>query len=218
MIKFIANKNQSSTIGYFLLLALLCCLLTKTFCLEHSYNLSFSVGAKIRTLLMDLIYKKSLKLSDEARAETQTGEMINLMQVDANSFAEYHRVANILWSGVLDVIISFAVLYAYIGNAVFAGIGALMILVPLNLFFAHKLSIASEKKLEVSDSRMKIINEVLNGIKVIKFYGWEISFEKIILDFKNKEIALLRKCGIFRSSMYVGFGLTSFVVIFLLFR
>jgi hypothetical protein len=57
-------------------------------------------------------------------------------------------------------------LWFYIGNAMFAGVIALAILIPLNSYFANQYSVAQMKKLEISDSKIKIINEVLNGIKV----------------------------------------------------
>ena len=31
-----------------------------------------------------------------------------------------------------------------------------------------------------TDSRINIINEILNGIKIIKMYCWEDSFKKIV--------------------------------------
>ena len=94
----------------------------------------------------------------------------------------------------------------------FSGLAVMILLVPLNSYFAHKFSIAQHKKLIVSDSRIKIINEVLNGIKVIKFYGWEISFQKMINNLKNTELVLLRKCGVSYSIFNFSFGFTTYVV------
>ena len=38
------------------------------------------------------------------------------------------------------------------------------------------------------DARIKTVSEMLNGIKVIKFYGWEMSFKKIIDKIRVDEI------------------------------
>ena len=43
------------------------------------------------------------------------------------------------------------------------------------------------------DSRMKLLNEVLNGIKVIKFYTWEKPFKDLIMKLRSREVAALRK-------------------------
>jgi hypothetical protein len=95
---------------------------------------------------------------------------------------------------------------------VFAGIGVMAIMLPFNSYFANRFSIDQANKLEVSDTRIKIINEVLSGIKVIKFYGWEVSFEKVINKFKNMELHILRNYGISYSIFNFSFGFTTYVV------
>ena len=39
--------------------------------------------------------------------------------------------------------------------------------------------------MERKDERMKLINEVLNGIKVLKMYAWELSF-RVSMVFASK--------------------------------
>mgnify|MGYP002789196774 CR=1 FL=1 len=72
---------------------------------------------------------KSILLSNQSRLKTQTGEIINLMQVNANSFTELARFGNNLWAAPVEIILSFFILYKFIGYAVFAGLGAMLILV-----------------------------------------------------------------------------------------
>ena len=43
------------------------------------------------------------------------------------------------------------------------------------------------------DSRIKLLNEVLNGIKVIKFYAWETPFKELIKKIRGGEVVALRK-------------------------
>lgn len=43
------------------------------------------------------------------------------------------------------------------------------------------------------DDRIKLMNEILNGIKVLKLYAWEISFKEKILQIRQKELNVLRK-------------------------
>ena len=43
------------------------------------------------------------------------------------------------------------------------------------------------------DSRIKLLTEVLNGIKVIKFYTWEKPFTELITKIRRIEVAALRK-------------------------
>lgn len=43
------------------------------------------------------------------------------------------------------------------------------------------------------DSRIKLMNEILNGIKVLKLYAWEPSFAKKVLEIRKNELRVLRK-------------------------
>jgi hypothetical protein len=40
---------------------------------------------------------------------------------------------------------------------------------------------------------LKMMNEVLSGMKVLKLYAWEPSMEKLICDIRIKEVALLKR-------------------------
>jgi ATP-binding cassette subfamily C (CFTR/MRP) protein 1 len=50
-----------------------------------------------------------------------------------------------------------------------------------------------QKKWEINDLRIKMMNEILSGIKVIKLYGWEESFKKIITKIRNNQMDYLRE-------------------------
>ena len=52
------------------------------------------------------------------------------------------------------------------------------------------------KKMKFQDSRIKMMNEILSGIKVIKFYGWEISFKNIIGKIRNTELNYMKKMNL----------------------
>ncbi|CAF4274762.1 unnamed protein product, partial [Rotaria sordida] len=47
----------------------------------------------------------SLKLSNVSKQETTTGEIVNLMAIDASRFAELTQHIHILWSGMYHLFI-----------------------------------------------------------------------------------------------------------------
>ena len=46
------------------------------------------------------------------------------------------------------------------------------------------------------DKRVKLMDEILNGIKVLKLYAWEPSFGEQVLDIRENEIRSLKNAGI----------------------
>lgn len=54
-------------------------------------------------------------------------------------------------------------------------------------------------QMKLKDERTKMVNEVLNGIKVIKLYAWEPPMEAVINDLRNRELSLIRKAAFLRT-------------------
>ena len=48
------------------------------------------------------------------------------------------------------------------------------------------------------DKRVKLMDEILNGIKVLKLYAWEPSFGDQVLGIRDNEIKSLKNAGILR--------------------
>ena len=45
------------------------------------------------------------------------------------------------------------------------------------------------------DNRVKLLTDILNGIKVLKLYAWEKAYAAKVTTIRDKEIALIRKAG-----------------------
>lgn len=71
-------------------------------------------------------------------------------------------------------------LYSQVGVAFLAGLAFSVVLVPINLVIAKKIGDLSTKLMEQKDKRVKIITEVLRGIKAVKLYVWEDHFLRLI--------------------------------------
>jgi hypothetical protein len=48
----------------------------------------------------------------------------------------------------------------------------------------------------VKDERIKMMNEILNGIKVLKLYAWEMAFIRSITSIREKELGYIRQKAI----------------------
>lgn len=61
----------------------------------------------------------------------------------------------------------------------------------MQIYFASKSSVYLTRKNMVSDKKSKLINEVVDGIRMIKMYGWEIAFKRIIDTLRDNETGQL---------------------------
>lgn len=71
----------------------------------------------------------------------------------------------------------------------------MIILIPVNGVIANKIKVLQTCQMKTKDERVKMMNEILNGMKVIKLYAWEPSFEDQVEKIRGKEIKVLRKAA-----------------------
>ncbi|XP_063822466.1 multidrug resistance-associated protein 1 isoform X1 [Ostrinia nubilalis] len=186
--------------GYLYAVGLMACATVQTMLLAHYFTSMYLVGMRIRTALTSAIYRKSLRLSNAARKESTVGEIVNLMSVDAQRFVELTAYLNMIWSAPLQIALALYFLWGILGPSVLAGLAVMIILIPVNGLIANRVKTLQIKQMKYKDERVKLMNEVLNGIKVLKMYAWEPSFEEQILKIRNKEMYVLKQAAYLNSA------------------
>jgi ATP-binding cassette subfamily C (CFTR/MRP) protein 1 len=69
----------------------------------------------------------------------------------------------------------------------------MVFLAPVNMFIFSIVSKQRRKVLKYSDLRVKMMNEILTGIRIIKFYAWERPFGGEVDELRGRELAALTK-------------------------
>ncbi|XP_015122091.1 multidrug resistance-associated protein 1 isoform X1 [Diachasma alloeum] len=194
LIEFIKGSEPNWK-GYCYSVLLFLTAVLQTLVLSQYFNRMFIVGLRIRTALIAAIYRKALRMSNSARKESTVGEIVNLMSVDAQRFMDLTAYINMIWSAPLQIALALYFLWGILGPSVFAGLAVMIILIPVNALIASKVKTLQIRQMKSKDERVKLMNEVLNGIKVLKLYAWEPSFEQQILGIRNKEIKVLKEAA-----------------------
>lgn len=65
--------------------------------------------------------------------------------------------------------------------------------------------------MKYKDERLKLVNDLLNGIRVLKLYGWEPSMQRIVAKIRQLEICEIFKMGVILSFMEACFGAGPFM-------
>lgn len=167
---------------------------------------------RIRSVLIAAIYKKTLKISVPGRKQNSAGEIVNLMAVDAQRFMDLASILNIIWSAPLQIILAFYFLWRELGPSIISGLAVMIILIPINGCVAHRTKILQTQQMKSKDHRVKLINEILNGIKLLKLYAWEPCFENEVVEVREKEIEGLKKSAYLSASTSFILSCTPFLV------
>ncbi|KUF99862.1 hypothetical protein AM588_10010321 [Phytophthora nicotianae] len=148
----------------------------------------------MRSLVMDLVYQKSLRLSCVARQQYSTGEVLTLMSVDTERVFTVMMESPWLVVGPVSFIIS-VVLVGFLFDFYSAAGGAIALIVIsiISVQLGNTIARIQHDLLTVIDERVKVTSESLQGIRVMKFYAWEESLALRVEKIRAKEITLLRK-------------------------
>uniref|UniRef100_A0A8C1VAI2 ATP-binding cassette, sub-family C (CFTR/MRP), member 2 n=1 Tax=Cyprinus carpio TaxID=7962 RepID=A0A8C1VAI2_CYPCA len=193
MISFTQDKSSHAWTGYLYAVLLLVVAFLQSVILQQYFQRCFILGMKVRTSLMAAVYKKALVVSNDSRKESTAGEIVNLMSADAQRFNDVTNFIHLLWSCPLQIILAIAFLWIELGPSVLAGLLVMVLMVPINGWLATKSRGFQMENMKFKDKRMKIINDILNGIKVLKYYAWESSFEAQVQEIREKELKVKRK-------------------------
>uniref|UniRef100_A0A8C1IM41 ATP-binding cassette, sub-family C (CFTR/MRP), member 3 n=1 Tax=Cyprinus carpio TaxID=7962 RepID=A0A8C1IM41_CYPCA len=193
LIDFTKQSNAPLWWGYSLAFMMFGTSLLQTLILHQHFQYCFVTGMRLRSGIIGAIYRKSLVITNEAKRSSTVGEVVNLMSVDAQRFMDLTTFLNMLWSAPLQIILALFFLWRNLGPSVLAGVAVMVLLIPFNAFIAMKTRTYQVEQMKHKDDRIKLMNEILNGIKVLKLYAWEVSFKEKILQIRQKELTVLRK-------------------------
>ena len=119
---------------------------------------------------------------------------------------------NMLWSAPLQIVLCMVFLWNILGPSVLAGLLVMILLIPVNGFVAMKAKALQVKQMKEKDNRVKMMNEILQGIKILKFYAWEPSFQNAVSNIRDKEISTLKKIGYLNASTAFTWACAPFLV------
>ncbi|KAG7167512.1 Multidrug resistance-associated protein 1-like 3, partial [Homarus americanus] len=200
--------------GFLYAAVMLVCAQLQSFILGQYFMKMFLAGLQIRTGVISAVYRKALRISNSAKKNSTVGEIVNLMAVDAQRFMDLTTYINMLWSAPLQIALALYFLWQILGPSVLAGLAVMIVLIPVNGVIANQIKHLQIKQMKNKDQRVKLMNEILNGIKVLKLYAWEPSFEEQVLDVRSTEVNVLKKSAYLNASTAFIWTCTPFMVVF----
>ncbi|RZC35044.1 multidrug resistance-associated protein 7 [Asbolus verrucosus] len=151
------------------------------------------VGLRMRGALVTTIYRKTLTVSETVlNSAFSVGEIVNFMSTDTDRIVNSCPSFHALWSIPFQLVVTLYLLYSQVGLAFLSGIAFSIILIPVNKVIANKIGKLSTKLMQEKDARVKMLTEVLRGIKAIKLYVWEQHFLRLITKLRDKELKYLK--------------------------
>eukprot|EP00096_Caligus_rogercresseyi_P012306 TRINITY_DN5109_c0_g1_i1.p1 TRINITY_DN5109_c0_g1~~TRINITY_DN5109_c0_g1_i1.p1 ORF type:complete len:407 (+),score=54.05 TRINITY_DN5109_c0_g1_i1:144-1364(+) len=175
------------------------------------------VGMQIRIACSALLYRKSLKLSKASIGQSSVGQLVNLLSNDVNRFDLCVLFIHYIWVAPIQFIIVSIISWYIVGFSTLFGGAVLLAFIPLQTWIGKQFSRLRINIAGKTDKRIRIMNEVIEGIKVIKMYAWEYSFMDIVNKARRDEVDVIKSTYKFKAFNLAFFFTSSRFVLFVIF-
>ncbi|KAI9650783.1 Transporter of the ATP-binding cassette (ABC) [Ciborinia camelliae] len=158
----------------------------------------------LRTLIVAEIYQKALRRQtatsheDDSDIENKktsptVGKIINLMSVDSVKISEAGAYLFSLWAETpVQISVAVILLFSILGVSSLTGVIIMILLMPVNAFIAQKLTNTQQKIMSATDERIQATNELLQSIRLVKLFAWDIQMRKNVEVKRRLELKMLR--------------------------
>ncbi|PPQ67201.1 hypothetical protein CVT24_011272 [Panaeolus cyanescens] len=151
-----------------------------------------TTGLYVRTGVIGNIFRKSLRLSGKSRSEHTVGKITTMISQDATHLDTFAAYAHYLWVAPIELIIGIALLIRNLGVSALVGFGVLIGSMPFQAILIAIMFQQRKKGLKITDQRLRLTNEILQGIRLIKIYGWEKFYSQKIMELRKGELGTVR--------------------------
>lgn len=177
LVKFLAgSRDHGIRTGYYLALAFLSAKCVETVTQRQWIFGARQLGLRLRAAMISNIYRKGVRLSNQARQNHTSGEIINYMSVDIQRLTDIMWYANIVWMLPVQISLAIYVLHKNLGLGAYAGLAATFVIMACNIPLTRTQKRYQSKIMESKDARMKATSEVLKSMKVLKLQAWDTQY------------------------------------------
>ncbi|KAF9046870.1 ABC transporter [Hymenopellis radicata] len=169
-------------------------------CTHQFFYRSASTGVLLRGGLIHAIYDRSLRLSSRARSKLTNGLIMNHISTDVSRIDFCAGFFHMAWAAPIQMVICLALLLTNLGPSALAGFAFFIIAAPAQTTVMKRMFKLRASSMVWTDKRAKLLQELLGGMKVVKFFAWEQPFLQRIQGYRKKEMGFIRSLLIIRSA------------------
>lgn len=166
---------------------------------HHSDLRQRMVGARMRIACCSLIYRKTMRLSKKSAGRTAAGYLVNLLSNDVSRLDYGFIYIHYVWILPFQSCLVAYLIWRLVGWAAVVGVvGLLLKTIPVQTGLSRWSSILRMKVARRTDQRVGIMNEIVQGIQVIKMYAWEKPFQAVVAEARRLEVKEIRYASYIR--------------------
>lgn len=186
--------------GIGLAFALLAMQVLSSICQNHFFYRSTTTGVLLRGGLITAIYDRSLRLTTRARTTLTNGKLVNHISTDVSRIDFCCGLFHLALTAPFQMVICLILLILNLGPSALAGFAFFVLCTPMQAAVMKRLMVMRQKSMVWTDKRAKLLQELLGGMKIIKFFAWEIPYLKRIGEYRTSEMGYIRTLLVIRAA------------------
>jgi ABC-type multidrug transport system fused ATPase/permease subunit len=169
-------------------------------CTHHFFYRGTTSGVLLRGGLITAIYRRSLRLTSRARSTLTNGKLINHISTDVSRIDFCCGFFHMSWSAPIQLAVCLVILLVQLGPSALTGFAFFVLVTPVQTRVMKSLFTIRKQSMAWTDKRAKLLQELLGGMKIIKFFAWEVPFLRRIGEFRANEIRYIRSLLLIRAA------------------
>lgn len=181
ILQFLQENDTSTYVGYIWASIMVICFFLRSIFQQHANHYMNRIAQRIQSSLYGKIYEKLLKLGTSSKKLHDTGKITNMINLDVYAIWNFCQFLLFGLSTPIILVLSIILIIMQL-----SWIGAIGIFILLNGFLLQNIAQKCGSKfrknmMKQTDKRCQAIHEFVNGIKIIKYFGWEkIALSRIL--------------------------------------
>lgn len=196
-----AGEKPSMGSGVGMAIGMLLMLSFYSMSVHHFFIRSMGTGVLSRSALISAIFNRSLRFTQKSRGILPNGKLVNHISTDTSRIDFAAGFFGMLFTAPLQFLLISAILLVEIQYSALPGIAFLAIAMPLQMGGMKRLFAFRKKSMLWTDKRAKLLQEILGGMRIVKFMAWESPFLARLQRIRGLELGYVRQLMLFRSGM-----------------
>ncbi|KAJ1764709.1 hypothetical protein LPJ74_006591, partial [Coemansia sp. RSA 1843] len=231
------TAEKSFRKSYACAFGLLFCTLTSSLLSNQALWIGRHIGARIKGILVAELSLKTLRRrgkgswdekqskegdgSDSKDADfssaASSGKIMSLIGGELNRIYDVASYLDQLFSTPLSLIIGIWYMYQMLGISALVGLSFAAVYTPLLKRMFARMTVLDKTLKAIGDKRITMINELVQGIKVVKLFGWESRFLKTINKLRESQVDYVWNTVLYGMRISAVSGLGPMVVLIIIF-
>ncbi|KAJ7566291.1 hypothetical protein O6H91_02G095800 [Diphasiastrum complanatum] len=170
--------------------------------------LSQKIAIRLRATVSMAVFGKMTSMRLSSLENTNSGQMLNLITNDTQKMVDACNLFHFVWFGVIELLVISGLVMREAGISATAGALVIFLTQPLQMAMANAVGRWRRKAVQATDARIRLMGEILVGVRVVKYYGWTVAFINKISELRAVEMHWIKRaCYMMASTSAIKDGL-----------